>query len=314
MTHTKQLTASKISVSERYAEFVENKPHSAKTEKLLFSGVGSKDVYNISAPFVFDGHTLIAGRIEDRDSEHSIAGFFHKVDGHWVLLEGAPTFVLQDPFVTFIDQELVFGGVEIAPHPENPQALTWKTVFYRGTALDNLTRFAEGPEGMKDIRLCEIEPNRIAVFTRPQGEVGGRGTIGYTEIDQLSNLTPTTINQAKLLTEQFEEHDWGGANEAHHLGNGIIGVLSHVAMFDDKGDRHYYPSVFTYNSKNHTYSDLKIIAERDLFTPGAAKRPDLIDVVFSGGLYGDLTDSKLKLFAGISDAEAHWLEINNPFL
>ena len=39
--------------------------------KLQFTGVGDKDVYNITAPFQIDGVTVIAGRVESRDSEHS---------------------------------------------------------------------------------------------------------------------------------------------------------------------------------------------------------------------------------------------------
>ena len=49
-------------------------------------------------------------------------------------------------------------------------ALHWRTRFYRGQH-QNLVPFAQGPDGMKDIRLVELPDGDIGVFTRPQGEV-----------------------------------------------------------------------------------------------------------------------------------------------
>lgn len=46
-------------------------------EKLVFSGVGKRDVYNITAPFVHDGEEVILGRVEERDSEFSQVFFLH---------------------------------------------------------------------------------------------------------------------------------------------------------------------------------------------------------------------------------------------
>ena len=42
-----------------------------------------KDVYNITAPFLADGKTWIAGRVEARDSEYSRIGFFEESEGGW---------------------------------------------------------------------------------------------------------------------------------------------------------------------------------------------------------------------------------------
>ena len=47
-----------------------------QTEKLSFSGVGDKDVYNITAPFEDEGQQVIAGRVEGRDTEYSKVVFF----------------------------------------------------------------------------------------------------------------------------------------------------------------------------------------------------------------------------------------------
>ena len=46
-------------------------------------------------------------------------------------------FRLQDPFWAEIKGELVFGGVEVFPHPTIPGALGWRTNFYRGPAQIN---------------------------------------------------------------------------------------------------------------------------------------------------------------------------------
>lgn len=52
------------------------KPRITKVEKLAFSGVGNRDVYNITAPFLYDGEEVILGRVEERDSEFSQVFFF----------------------------------------------------------------------------------------------------------------------------------------------------------------------------------------------------------------------------------------------
>ncbi|MBY0164362.1 DUF1861 family protein [Paenibacillus lautus] len=281
--------------------------------KLSFSGVGDKDVYNITAPFRIDGVTVIAGRVESRDSEHSEIRFFVEQDGIWIPKEGAPVFTLQDPFFTFIHGELVLGGVEIFPHPTMEHALMWRTVFRKGQTLNELSLFFTGPDAMKDLRLIELAGGEIGVFTRPQGEKGGRGKIGFTKVNSLEDVTVELVNDAPLLADQFIDAEWGGANELHLLSNGLVGVLGHVANFDEAGDRHYYPMVFALDPQTGEFSDMELIAMRAEFLPGETKRPDLADVVFSGGLVRH-ADGTADLYAGISDAEAHRITIQDPFL
>ncbi len=294
---------------ERYRGTQASRP--AATGKIRFVGVEGQDVYNITAPFVSAGRTVMAGRVEPRNSERSQARFFEEKAGVWHLIPQAPAFQLQDPFVTFVGRELIFGGVEIY---ETPGGLAWRTVFYRGRDIFNLAPFFAGPKGMKDIRLRELADGRIGVFTRPQGRIGGRGTIGYTETDTLEGLSIELIEKALLLEGMFHPLDWGGANEAFLLSSGDIGVLSHIACFnqdDPASDRHYYASAFVFSPNTRRFQDFRIIASRDRFGPGAAKRPDLVDVVFSSGLV--FREGKVVLYAGVSDAEAHWLEIDDPF-
>ncbi|EDM26416.1 hypothetical protein LNTAR_05559 [Lentisphaera araneosa HTCC2155] len=301
-----------------YNEALENFKHSIaevnfKTQQIQFCGVGEKDVYNITAPFECSGKTVIGGRVESRDSEHSQVFFFEEVNGVWTPIPGAQTFNLQDPFFTRVGDELIVGGVEIFPAPcGTPNKLSWRTIFYRGKDIYSLEKMFQGPEHMKDIRVVELADGRIGVFTRPQGERGGRGKIGYTQVNQLSELTEECINQAELL-EQFHDDEWGGANEIHLLSNGKLGVLAHIAKFSsDESTRHYAACAFLYDPKSNEYSKVKMIACRELFNEGAAKRPDLQDVIFSGGLKR-LGNGRAVLYAGAGDAEAHWLEIADPF-
>ncbi|MBY0145048.1 DUF1861 family protein [Neobacillus niacini] len=282
-------------------------------EKIVFTGVGEKDVYNICAPFEDEGELVIAGRVESRDSEHSNVYFFVERNGEWVPRENSPVLELQDPFFTTIAGELIVGGVQIFPHPINKGQLGWRTVFYKGQSIADLQEFAKGPDGMKDLRLVELKDGSIGVLTRPQGEKGGRGKIGWTRISSLAELTLDVINEAPLLENQFIDEEWGGANEPHLLKNGLVGVLGHVASFDEDGNRHYYPMVFALDSETGEVSDMKLIATRSNFLPGPSKRPDLEDVVFSGGLVRK-SDGSADIYAGISDAEAQKITIVDPFL
>ncbi len=282
-----------------------------ETGKLRFAGVGDRDVYNISAPFQSAGRRVIAGRVEARDSEDSIAVFFEEAEGIWYPIEGAPQFHLQDPFVAEIAGELVFGGVEVDLRPKEP---IWHTVFYRGSDIFDLEPFFAGPIGMKDIRLCELADGRVAIFTRPRGAKGGRGTIGYTEVATLDDLTIAAIDAAPMLEGMFHPLDWGGANEAHLLASGEIGVIAHAAFFEQDilyGTRRYYAVAFIFDPATHGWRNYRLIASRDQFAPGPAKRPDLIDVVFSSGI--EQIGSATRLYAGTSDAEAQWVNIPFPF-
>src|SRR5690554_3352672 len=150
-------------------------------EKYTFTGVGNRDVYNISAPFRDNNELFVVGRVEERDSEFSQVFFFTKDeqdDKIWSPREHTQTYNLQDPFVTRIAGELIFGGVEIITDIDNPNTIiSWRTQFYRGKNIDSLQYFASGPNTMKDIRLIELADRRIGVLTRPQGVKGGRGQI-----------------------------------------------------------------------------------------------------------------------------------------
>lgn len=292
-----------------------NQSKAKEAQKLFFSGVGGRDVYNITAPFKdINNEEIIIGRVEERNSEFSQVFFFRRNNQVWSPREHAPTYNLQDPFITTINGEIIFGGVEVIVAEHNPNKIvSWVTQFYRGTTIDSLEHFASGPGTMKDIRLIELTDGRIGVFTRPQGARGGRGQIGFTVISSLDDLNEETFLKAEILNNQFVLEEWGGANEAHLLNNGYVGVLGHIAYLDNQLNKHYYSMAFVIHPDTNDRSSIEIIATRADFPAGPGKRPDLSDVIFSGGLIR-LSDGRAELSVGVSDAEAYQINIPDPFV
>lgn len=294
------------------------------SELLSFEGIGDKDIYNITAPFESGGRTYIAGRVEPRGTEHnSQVCFFEKKNGVWLLSPETPIFNLQDPFVTKIGQELIFGGTETFPHPDTrySRGLGYRTVFFRGETLQTLTHFATGPDMIKDIRILALPDNKIFVLTRPQSPRvpgGGRGKIGTTILPRLEALTATNILNAKIIEGQFRDKEWGGANELYFLEDGKIGALGHIAyeefLPDNIGRKHYYAMIFTFDFATNTVSPMRVIASRKNFPSGPAKRsPELDDVIFPGGLVRH-KNGTATLYAGLSDTQAGRLTIPDPFI
>ena len=79
---------------------------------LHFDGVDGRDVYNITAPFQMEGLRMIAGRVENRDSEIAQLTLFSEIAGRWSPCFTSPMLSsLQDPCVTFVGDELILGGV-----------------------------------------------------------------------------------------------------------------------------------------------------------------------------------------------------------
>lgn len=101
-----------------------------KGEILCFEGVGEADVYNPSIPFEMNGETIIAARVEMRNTEKSSMVFFVKQEDVWLPKQGAPIFELQDPFIAWIGGELILGGVRVIW--EDDRIGSWVTDFYRG--------------------------------------------------------------------------------------------------------------------------------------------------------------------------------------
>ena len=292
-------------------EAYRNKTTKSQAKRLTFLGVDGFDVYNPTAPFNYNGKNIICARVEKRDSEVSQAVFFEEIEEDvYRVMEGMKRYPLQDPCIAKVRGKYVLGGTEVFPHPANPEWVSWHTAFYYGDTLENLERLTEGPLGMKDIRLVELLDKRIGIFTRPQGEKGGRGKIGFTVIDDFNSITPTIMEEAPLLN-MFAEEEWGGVNEAVLLPDGKIGVLGHIACFEPENVRHYYPMAFVFSPEDMSFTPPVILAERRDLLAGDSKRPDLEDVLFPGGLH--LKGEQAILYVGVSDCEVQYLTIQNPF-
>ena len=290
-----------------------NTPPPLEAAKIEFGGVGDRDVYNIAAPFRFRGETLIAGRVEPRATEHATVVLFRRSrDGVWRPRAGAPTFEgLQDPCVTIIGDDLILGGVHY-PVELPDGRIIWRMKFYRGARVEELAHFLTGPDGMKDIRLAGLPDGRVALFSRPHCGPGSRGRIGFAVVDGLEALNAEVISAAPILNGQFTDTEWGGVNEAHLLRDGRLGLLGHIAWMETGEIRHYYAMVFAIDPGTGRTSPIRLIATRSQFPQGPAKRPDLVDVIFAGGLLR-YWDGTATLFAGLSDAEAGYARIPDPF-
>lgn len=273
------------------------------------------DVYNATPPFTHGKTTLIAGRVEKRgDEAYTETRFFDQnPHGVWVPRADLPTLPLQDPFIAKVCGRLVVGGVRVTPREDAPGSVdTWATELYVGDGLHNLKLLVRGPDRMKDVRLVQLEQG-IGVFTRPQGDKGGRGKIGFAVVRSLEDITPELLHNAPLIPGIFADDEWGGVNEAHPLEDGRIGVVGHIARYvgDNEGVREYHAMTFIFNPDDFSISSQQIVATRDCFPATAAKRPELTGIVFPGGMH--LVGEYAVLYSGLSDTSVGMLAIPNPF-
>jgi hypothetical protein len=223
---------------------------------------------------------------------------------------------MQDPLIAKYGHGYVLGGVKVSAPEDTQSDIQYRTEFLLSADLEKFTKFAEGPLRMKDIRilpLTESDEDEIAVFTRPQGEVGGRGKIGFAKVSGLHALTTMDFLKAKIIEGQFKEEEWGGVNELHLLEDGRIGVLGHIAYFDEENKKHYYAMSFIFDPQTEVATPLRVIATRKNFPSGPAKRPELDDIIFPGGLIRN-QDGTAMLYVGLSDTSAGQLTIPDPFI
>ncbi|CAM3623451.1 MULTISPECIES: DUF1861 family protein [Saccharibacillus] len=289
-------------------------PAETKGRKIVFEGVDGRDVYNITAPFRNEGEWYMAGRVEERNSEDSEVVFFTAKDGIWKPKTDLPRFRLQDPFITRLEGEWIMGGVQLHFSKEPERKIDgWRTVLYRGSVLHDLTHVKSGPWNMKDIRLTPLIDGTVGFFSRPFGVEGRVAVIGFNIIRSFEDLSETIFLHGHLFRDQFVKEEWGGANEIHMLSNGMLGVLGHISRRDADGMLHYHAMTFGLNPWTLEKTELKIVAVRGDFPDGPAKRPDLVDVIFSGGLIRE-ADGRAVLYVGASDTEAYSLELHDPFL
>ncbi|MBP1754716.1 MAG: hypothetical protein H6Q59_1114 [Firmicutes bacterium] len=292
-----------------------------ESKKLKFLGVDGFDVYNSSVPFWWNGKRYIYGRVEKReDWARSWVRLFEETDkDEWTLVQGDMIYQLEDPYISIINEELVLGGT----HVRKRQGMidTYYGYFYKGKDIHDLVYFTTGPDYMKDIRLVELSDKRIGVFSRPRSEEiralhGSESIIGFTIINDISELNAEIINNAIKIDELFEKDEWGGCNQCYLLDSGKIGVIGHMSYkkTDDSGhDILVYRNIsFVYDIEEHLALDLKIIGTRNCYPEGPAKRSDLIDCAFTSGIVMR-EDGKADLYSGIGDTEVGRITIDYPF-
>lgn len=286
-------------------EYRQFAPSTQVAHKLDFIGVDGSDVYNTSIIFKLGQKSYIAGRVETRMSEHSQVRLFEQINEYEFKLVPEFSLTLQDPFVTLISGKVILGGVKVRWNEQ--QVPTWHTEFYE-LDVNLITKLIlSGPTRMKDIRLCELNDGKVLILTRPQGGKAGLGKIGLLIVDDLTAVTAEQIDDAPLLVNNFNDDNWGGANQIFQVSNNVIFVAGHIAsMVND--ERHYCALGFYVDIKGHQIFGERILAERQNFLAGPSKRDDLADVVFTSGIIKN--DDNLLLFCGTSDCEEQFLEIS----
>jgi len=290
--------------------------------KLTFKGVDGFDVYNPSIPFVWDGQTYIFGRVERRAewARSWVRLFVATGPDEWTLAPDSMIYPLEDPYVAWIGGELVMGGTHVRYRAGAID--TYYGYFYRGRDLHNLHYFTTGPDYMKDIRLVQLEDNRIGVFSRPRNKeilatFGCESQIGFTVIDSLDELTAEVIEKAPYIPGLFGPGEWGGGNQAYLLEDGMIGVIGHQSCntTDAAGAvtlQTYLNIAFVFDRTKHRVIGKKIIGTRSCYPPGPAKKPELVDVAFTAGIVMR-PDGRVDLYSGLGDAEVGRIVIDYPF-
>lgn len=288
----------------------------------VIPGTGDRLAYN---PCLIrqDGRTLLAVRIESRDSywrdesswDPEIRFYERDGSGGWRPAPGTPVFTgAEDPFAAWVlDGDgapvLVFGVVSLDFRHDPPMVVTRFHAAPDVERLDPARPFAEVPR-MKDIRLLQRRDG-LAVCGRPQGGTAGRGRVSLILADDYTDLSAELIAKAHVFHDQVAEDTKLGVNELYDLGD-RIGVLGHVAVGEEGGPQEYAGAWWTIDPAARTATAPRIIAMRADFPPAPPKRPDLTDVVFPGSMEL-LEDGRVRVYCGLSDASLGSIALPSPF-
>jgi hypothetical protein len=314
-----------------YAERKESANEEPQNSLVKFIGIGEgKDAYNPSGPFSRDGKTYQWARVESREQQDAVTMLFEETGANeFTLVPDSPILPMEDPFISFVGEEMLVGGVEISKD-ENGMVISYRTIFYRGASFDTLTLFALGPDGMKDIRICDLgnvgDRSHVFVFTRPHIPLHGRfiGRIAVTTLTSLDEIHADrlAVEHTEVLSDLFADDEWGGVNDAYVLGDGLIGALCHIAKYDEEGKRHYAAAAFVIDTATMNHSPLEIIATRADFPDGPIKimpdnlgnpemYDDLADVIFSSRL--TIPPTPLPHSVGVSESSnSNFAASSNP--
>src|SRR3989344_2408511 len=275
-----------------------------KYNKLNFKEVDNFSVYNPSASFNYLSKTYIFGRVEKKEEKsNSWVILFKKTGSFWEPEFKFKSLKLEDPFIAFIENKFILGGTEVKKRTFSIK-VKFRTVFYSGENVFSLKRFFEGPWGMKDIRLTQLDSGEVGVFTRPMGGKFKRGRIGFKVINSLNELTIKVINEAEIIKIPLSKDEWAGVNDIILLNKNLLGILAHFACYKGKfKERFYYPISFYFDILEKKAFNFKILFSRADLPFGEAKTPFLYNVVFPGGITKQ--KKEFKISAGVGDIEAY---------
>ena len=292
-----------------------------ESKKLCFKGIDGYTVYNCSIPFEWKGKVYIYGRVEKYDLwASSFVRLFEKTgEDEYTLVRDSMIYQLEDPFISFIQGEMVLGGTHV--RKKKGAIATYYGYFYRGTDLEDLVYFTTGPDFMKDIRLIDMKDGTIGVFSRPRNrevleKYGSASMIGFARINSLSELSDEVVSNARPILGLYGNGEWGGCNQAYLLEGGKIGVIAHQSFskVDENGVNQlvYFNTAFEFDPETFEVTDNKVIGTRKCYPDAPAKRGDLLDVTFTSGIVMR-EDGKVDLYAGIGDSEEGRIVIDYPF-
>lgn len=290
----------------------------SESVKVKFLGVDGFDVYNPSIPFMHGGKRYIYGRAEKRDewARSWVRLFEETARDEFTLVKDSMIYQLEDPYIADIQGEIILGGTRVTK--ERGQVKTYCGCFYRGNDLDNMYYFTTGPDYMKDIRLVDMKNGKIGVFSRHRSDgilkkYGCESMIGFDMIDDINELTAENIEKAPLVPNIFADFEWGGCNQCYMLSSGKIGIIGHKCYNDkESGNSVYLNVAYIFDPERREMIDTKIIATRKSYPSGAAKRPNLEDCAFPGGIVMR-EDKKADLYSGIGDCEVGRVTVPYPF-
>ena len=271
------------------------------------------DVYNCSIPFIYNGEKYIFGRIEPHTkwSCSHIRLFKETAPDSYTFADGSNHYTLEDPFIAIINDELIFGGVNVKKI--RGQLDSYETRFYKGKSPFELEYFTTGPRNMKDIRLVQL-PDGIGVFTRPAGYVG------FTVIKDVMELDDKVIEEAPLI-DFIADGSYGGVNQCYYLESGMIGLIGHLVYpkTNDSGklERVYVNTAAIFDPNLRKTIEHKIIGTRRSYPASSHMRTDdkgnaLDDTAFTTGIVMR-EDGKVDLYSGLSDALEGRTVIDYPF-
>lgn len=278
---------------------------------LKFNGVEGWDVYNCSIPFQYNGHRHIFGRVERR-KEWAASGvsLFREVGKDEFTVVPNIHFELEDPYIQKVDDEMVFGGTHVVKNVGTVKS--YYGYFYRGN-VSELKYYTTGPDFMKDIRIVQLKDKRIGVFSRKR--TAEEVYVGFTIVDTLDDLTTEAIAAAKPINF-IEEGTWGGVNQCYLLDSGKIGCISHYSYHDETPQKQsiqvYCNYSFVFDPETREVLDRKVIGTKSCYPACPAKKPFLIDCVFTSGM--ELRpDGKIDLYSGIADVGEGRITVDYPF-